>query len=154
MGALHVSYSCPLVHVPPLMRDDVVSDVVTDVCIAILCPTLCADPTLTINNLRHVTSSVQDWYDLGHYLYGLGVPESVRDEIKEDPALTEEEKKTKVLLYFLHNAPMASWERVAGALYWRKEERALQAVKEFLPVSPGQCAVLSYPLLVSTPWLP
>ena len=32
----HVSSSCPLVHVPPLMRDVVVSDVVSDVCIAIL----------------------------------------------------------------------------------------------------------------------
>ena len=136
MGALHVSYSC---HVPPLMRDDVV----TDVCIAMLCPTLCADPTLTINNLRHVTSSVQDLYDLGNYHYGLGVPTPVLDEIKYDPALTEEEKKTKDLLYFLHNVPMASWERVAGALYRRKEERALQAVKEFLRVSPGQSAVSS-----------
>ncbi|CAI8042070.1 hypothetical protein GBAR_LOCUS23370 [Geodia barretti] len=93
------------------------------------------DPTLTINNLRHVTSSVQDWYDLGNYDYGLGVPPPVLDEIKEEPVLTEEEKKTKVLLYFLHNAPMVSWEKVAGALYWRKEERALQAVKQFLPVS-------------------
>ena len=108
-----------------------------------LCPTLCADPTLTINNLRHVTSSVQDMYRLGHYDYGLGVPDLVLDEIRRDPALTEEEKKTKVLLYFLHNVPMASWERVAGALYWRKEEKALQAVKEFLRVSPGQSAVSS-----------
>ncbi|CAI8006532.1 hypothetical protein GBAR_LOCUS4771 [Geodia barretti] len=94
------------------------------------------DPTLTINNLRHVTSSVQDWDNLGDYYYGLGVPHPVRDEIKKDPALTEEEKKTKVLLYFLHNVPMASWERVAGALYYMKEERALQAVKEFLPDPP------------------
>ena len=119
------------------MRDDVISDMVTDVCIAMLCPTLCADPPLTINNLRHVTSSVQDWYRLGNYDCGLGVPGIVLNEIRRNPALTEEEKKTKVLLYFLHNVPMASWERVAGALYYRKEERALQAVKEFLPVSPG-----------------
>ena len=109
---------------------------------AYLCPTFCADPTLTINNLRHVTSSVQDWYDLGDYNYGLGVPLPVLSEIRKDPALTEEEKKTKVLLYFLHNVPMASWERVAGVLYYRKEERALQA-EEFLPVSPGQSAVSS-----------
>ena len=110
---------------------------------AYLCPTFCADPTLTINNLRHVTSSVQDWYHLGDDDYCLGVPRPVLDEIKEDPALTEEEKKTKVLLYFLHNVPMASWERVAGVLYSMKVKRALQAVKEFLPVSPGQSAVSS-----------
>ncbi|CAI8051300.1 hypothetical protein GBAR_LOCUS28097, partial [Geodia barretti] len=94
---------------------------------------LCADPTLTINNLRHITSSVQDWYDLGNYDSGLGVPRPVLYEIR---AQTVEEKKTKVLLYFLHNVPMASWERVAGALYYKKEKRALQAVKEFLRVSP------------------
>ena len=110
---------------------------------AYLCPTFCADPTLTINNLRHVTSSVQDLYRLGDYYSGLGVPPLVLNEIMKHPALTEEEKKTKVLLYFLHNVPMASWERVAGVLYSMKVKRALQAVKEFLPVSPGQSAVSS-----------
>ena len=110
-------------------------------CIAILCPSLCADSTLTINNLRTVTSSVRDWYDLGHYLSGLGVPLRVLDEIRDNPAMTEEDKRTEVLLYFLSNVPMASWERVAGALYRRKEERALQAVKKFLTVSTGTSAV-------------
>ncbi|CAI8036877.1 hypothetical protein GBAR_LOCUS20664 [Geodia barretti] len=40
------------------------------------------DPTLTINNLRRVTSSVQDWYYLGHYDSGLGVPRPVLYEIR------------------------------------------------------------------------
>ena len=110
-------------------------------CIAILCPSLCADSTLTINNLCTVTSSVRDLYGLGNYLYGLGVPPHVLSEIRANPAMTEEDKKTEVLLYFLRNVPMASWERVAGVLYWRKEERALQAVKKFLTVSTGTSAV-------------
>ena len=109
-------------------------------CIAILCPSLCADSTLTINNLRTVTSSVRDLYGLGDYLSGLGVPGRVLDEIRANPAMTEEDKRTEVLLYFLRNVPMASWERVAGALYRRKEERALQAVKKFLTVSTGTSA--------------
>ena len=87
-------------------------------CIAILCPSLCADATLTINNLRTVTSSVRNLYDLGHYDHGLGVPDFVLYEIRDNPAMTEEDKRTEVLLYFLRNVPMASWERVAGALYW------------------------------------
>ena len=107
-------------------------------CIAILCPSLCADSTLTINNLRTVTSSVRDLYRLGDYFYGLGVPGL---EIRDNPAMTEEDKRTEVLLYFLRNVPMASWERVAGALYRWKEERALQAVKKFLTVSTGTSAV-------------
>ena len=57
------------------------------------------------------------------------------DEIRANPSMTEEDKKTKVLLYFLSNAPMASWEKVAGALYSLEKERALEAVKEFLTYS-------------------
>ena len=110
-------------------------------CIAILCLSLCADSTITINNLRTVTSSVSNWYDLGHYDSGLGVPRLVLNKIRANPAMTEEVKRTEVLLYFLRYVPMASWERVAGALYWRKEERALQAVKKFLTVSTGTSAV-------------
>ena len=110
-------------------------------CIAILCPSLCADSTLTINNLRTVTSSVGDLYHLGNYIYGLGVPQRVLNEIIDNPAMTEEDKKTEVLLYFLRNVPMASWERVAGVLYRRKEEMAVQAVKQFLTVSTGTSAV-------------
>ena len=108
------------------------------------CHSLPADPTLTINNLRLVTSSVQDWWGLGDYLYGLGVPHPVRDEISDNPAnLTEEDKMTAMLQYFLNNVPMASRQKVAGALYWMKEEKALQAAKKFLTVSRGQSAVLS-----------
>ena len=108
------------------------------------CHSLPADPTLTINNLRLVTSSVQDWERLGYYLNGLGVPTAVLDEISANPAiLTEEDKMTAMLQYFLNNVPMASWQKVAGALYWMKEEKALQAAKKFLTVSRGQSAVLS-----------
>ena len=108
------------------------------------CHSLSADPTLTINNLRLVTSSVQNWKDLGNYNFGLGVPLAVLIEIRDNPAiLTEEDKMAAMLQYFLNNVPMASWQKVAGALYWRKEEKALQAAKKFLTVSRGQSAVLS-----------
>ena len=108
------------------------------------CHTLPADPTLTVNNLRLVTSSVQNWISLGNYHYGLGVPPAVLTEISFDPAiLTKEDKMTAMLQYFLNNVPMASWQKVAGVLYRWKEEKALQAAKVFLPVTPGQSAVLS-----------
>ena len=108
------------------------------------CHSLPADPTLTINNLRLVTSSVQDWGSLGDYHDGLGVPDAVLDEISFNPAnLTEEDKMAAMLQYFLNNVPMASWQKVAGALYYWKEETALQAAKKFLTVPRGQSAVLS-----------
>ena len=124
----------------------------------ILYPTLYADPTLTINNLCHVTSSIEDWRwwglgGLGEYNHGLGVPDDVMREIRYDAANpTEEDKKTGVLLYFLHNIPSASWERVAGVLYYMEEEKALQAVKEFMTVSPGGSSNISFESLVAI-WL-
>ena len=81
---------------------------------------------------------------LGDYDCGLGVPLLVRNEISANPAiLTEEDKMAAMLQYFLNNVPMASWQKVAGALYRMEEEKALQAAKKFLTVSRGQSAVLS-----------
>ena len=80
---------------------------------------------------------------LGDYEYGLGVPQTALYETLSNRAMTEEDKRTVMLQYFLNNVPMASWQRVAGVLYYGEEETAIQAVKKFLTVSPGQSAVLS-----------
>ena len=90
----------------------------------------CADPTLNYNNLHRLTASVKNWRGLGNYLSGLGVPLAVFVEIST-AYQTEEEKKDAILLYFLHNVPMASWQRVAGALHWMEEKTALEAVRAF-----------------------
>ena len=109
---------------------------VASICISI-CPTPCADPTLTINNLRLVMASVKNWDGLGRYGGGgLRVPGAVCNEIKYSTAYqTEEEKKAALLLYYLDTMPMASWHNIAGALHRRKEETALQAVKVFLKLT-------------------
>ena len=107
---------------------------VASICISI-CPTPCADPTLTINNLRLVMASVKNWYYLGQR-GGLNVPDAVCHEIRDSTAYqTEEEKKEALLLYYLDTMPMASWQNVAGALHFRKEKTALQAVKVFLKLT-------------------
>ena len=117
---------------------------VANVCIPI-CPPPCADPTLTINNLRRVTASVENWYNLGQYGGGgLNVPLAVCDDIRYNTAYkTEEQKKEALLLYYLHTVPMASWPSVAGALHYREEKTALQAVNVFLKRTPaGQLSLL------------
>ena len=115
---------------------------VASICISI-CPTPCADPTLTINNLRLVMASVKNWYCLGGYLGCLNVPGAVCDEIRYGTAYqTGEEKKEALLLYYLHTMPMASWQNVAGALHHREEETALQAVKAFLKYTPAGQLIL------------
>ena len=81
--------------------------------------------------------SVVNWYELGHYFSGLGVPEAVLDEIKNNTAYkTEEDKKEALLRYFLKNVPMASWQKVAGALYWMAEKTALEVVKAIMILRP------------------
>ena len=117
-----------------------------NVCITV-CPTPCADPTLTCNNLLQALASVHDWFSLGHGLYvsigiGLGVPLSVCDEIRFSADYqTEEEKKKAMLLYYLHTVPQPSWQTVAGALYGMEEVTALEAVKVFLKHTPGQSSL-------------
>ena len=110
---------------------------VANVCIPI-CPPPCADPTLTINNLRQVTASVKNWHDLGQSVGGLNVPHAVCDDIKDNTAYkTEEEKKDALFLYYLRTMPMASWPSVAGALHFREEKTASQAVQIFLERTPA-----------------
>ena len=50
---------------------------------------------------------------------------------------TEEEKKEALLLYYINTVPRASWQNVAGALYWREEVTALKAVNVFLQSTPA-----------------
>ena len=114
-----------------------------NVCITI-CPTPCADPTLTINNLLQALASVHDWHSLGCgdvyvVCIGLGVPVAVCDEIRDSADYqTVEEKKSAMFLYYLRTVPQPSWQTVAGALYGREEVTALEAVKVFLKHTPGQ----------------
>ena len=60
------------------------------------------------------------------------------DDISGNTAYkTEEEKKEALLVYYLHTMPMASWPSVAGALHYREEKTASQAVKVFLKGKPA-----------------
>ena len=98
-----------------------------------------SDGTLTTSNVCQALASVKDWYRLGVYNGGLLVPGDVCDDIRDKrPNKTEEEKKTDMLVYYLHTVPQASWQTIAGALYYREEVTALEAVKRFLHHTPGQ----------------
>ena len=85
-------------------------------------------------------------YGLGRYYGGLGVPDAVCDDIMNNTAYkTVKEKKNALLLYYLHNVPMASWPSVAGALHYNEEKTASQAVKGFLKDTPaGQSSHRDY----------
>ena len=98
-----------------------------------------SDGTLTTSNVYQALASVKDWHSLGYYNGGLLVPGAVCNDIRDNrPNKTEEEKKTEMLVYYLHTMPQASWQTIAGALYYREEVTALEAVKRFLHHTPGQ----------------
>ena len=99
-----------------------------------------SDGTLTTSNVCQALASVKDWHSLGcKYTGGLDVPGAVCDDIRDNrPNKTDEEKKTEMLVYYLHTMPQASWQTIAGVLYYREEVTALEAVKRFLHHTPGQ----------------
>ena len=109
------------------------------VCPQSLCPTVCADPTLNIENLRLVMQSVEDWYGLGSATGGLYVPIPVCNNIRSSYVYkTDEEKKEALLLYYLRYVPNASWQHVVGALHHKEEAATLKVAKSFLKCTPGQ----------------
>ena len=104
-----------------------------------VCMFFLPDGTLTTSNVCQALASVKDWHSLGYYNGGLCVPPAVGDDIRDNrPNKTEEEKKTEMLVYYLHTMPQASWQTIASALYYMEEVTALEAVKRFLHHTPGQ----------------
>ena len=67
------------------------------------------------------------------------VPSSVEDDIMANPSYsTEEEKRIAGLQYYLQTVPGASWERIAGALWFMEEHTALDEVRQYLPSTHGE----------------
>ena len=102
-----------------------------DVCSSCLLP---PDTSLTPHTLLHAVSTVRDFWDSGELLSYLGVPMSVRNEIRASPSYSsEDEKRMAVLQYCLQTLPGVSWGRIAGVLWRLKEDKALQTIKQYLP---------------------
>ena len=80
------------------------------------------DTTITLRNICSTLDTVQDWWRLGNLL---GIPESKWG-------------KQEMVNYFVTNIP-ASWQLLAGALYYRSERTALQKVTSYFQRQPGMC---------------
>ena len=124
-----------------------------DVCSSCLLP---PDTSLTPHTLLHAVSTVRNFWEGGLLPY-LGVPISVRDEIRASPLYSsEDEKRMAGLQYSLQTLPGMSWRKIAGVLWYQKEHTALETVIQYLPHKPGDyitCTVLYwlyiyFPLLV------
>ena len=69
----------------------------------------------------------------------LGVPWSVREQIRTSRSYSnEEEKRVAGLQYCLQTVPGVSWGRIASVLWWLEEHMALETVRQYLPHTHGQ----------------
>ena len=74
------------------------------------------------------------WDDLA---FALQIPISKRDQI-EKQFRTPEQRREALVTYWLQVGPNASWEMLAGALYfWEKNIKAVEATKDYLPEFKG-----------------
>ena len=84
-------------------------------------------------------SSVRVFWGVGGLLANLGVPYSVRGQIRDSSAYSSgEERRVAGVEYYLQTLPGASWGRVAGMLWRMGEHTALEAVRQYLPHKHGE----------------
>ena len=97
------------------------------------------DVSLTPRTLLHAVSTVRGLGGELRLLGWLGVPRSVRVQIRDSQSYSSEDKKrTAALQYYIETLPGASWGRIAGALWNMEEHTALETVRRYLPHKPGE----------------
>ena len=100
------------------------------------------DTSLTPHLLLPAVSTVRDFWGGDGLLRFLGVPYSVRDQIRQDPSYSsEDERRIAVLQYCLQTVPGMSWGMIAGVLWYKKEHTALETVRPYLPHKPGDYTI-------------
>ena len=83
-------------------------------------------------------STVRRFWGVGELLGRLGVPLSVRDQIRGSSShSTEEEKRVAGVEYYLETMPGVSWSRIAGVLWYLEEHTALDSIRQYLPQKYG-----------------
>ncbi len=96
---------------------------------------LFTDPSMTVDNVTKVFLLTKgDWNgDLG---IALLVPKSIRDKIEQEHSILARQKRA-LMEYWVQNMYNASWESLAGVLYYTQEEEALFECKTYLTKSHG-----------------
>ena len=98
------------------------------------CHSFPPDTSITIRKVYQVTSAVR----YGVLNECLEVPNSVFFQIDANPAYPTKEKKREALIaYFLCSLQNASWEILAGLLYYKEHHSALEAAREYLQHTTG-----------------
>ena len=77
--------------------------------------------------------------------YVLEVPDIERKGLRSQSRI-DEERKERLVKYFLHTFPNASWEWLGGKLLWCGEDVAVQEVKVHIKHNEGECTKSSLAL--------
>ena len=96
------------------------------------------DSTLTVQNVARALTGMA--YDYG-FSINLGVPDSSLTDIEHHYS-TDDQRNLAVIEYYLHYAPGASWSHLAGQLYYREKEGALQHVQKYVQRPAGMTSLL------------
>ena len=80
--------------------------------------------------------NMRDWAGIGHIII---VPDA-RAEVIRHQYPSDDDQRRQGAQYYITVHPWASWEDLAGRLYWYEEHRALKTLKDVLPKPKGnQC---------------
>ena len=96
------------------------------------------DSTLTVQNVTRALRGMPYSYD---FSYSLGVPLPILNDISRRYS-SDDQRKLAVVEHYLRYAPGASWNHLAGELYYYEKEGALQQVQRYVQRQAGMTSLL------------
>ena len=95
-----------------------------------------SDASLTLPKVLAAVRTV----DVGRLGDVLEVPDTKKDEVKQQSASVEEWREGLVK-YYVDTIPNASWEDLGGSLLWSEEDAAMEEVKVYIKPTEGEYGV-------------
>ena len=106
----------------------------------VFCPT--AAPKLTVDEALRVVEGVQDWRELGWYLW---IPKSRRDETNQ---LSSSDRNKVLVTYWMENDPFPTWRRLLNALDMIDKKAIADSIRHYAEPLTGSQHSLYYPVYV------
>ena len=106
------------------------------------------DASLTLPNVLAAVRTV----DVGTLGIVLEVPNTKRDEVKQQSA-SDEERREGLVKYYVDTAPNASWENLGGELLYEGEDAAMEDVKVHIKPTQGEYGISNDMCQCFTSWL-
>ena len=96
-----------------------------------LCVSIPLDPTLTVENIGPIMEMVEDWRKVATGGF-INIPDAMQERITKHHA-TDKMQSRAAGEWWVHTDYSPSWDRLADALYYSGEDRALERMTQYLP---------------------